>query len=265
MRIYQSGKRMKRLDFVGSQSQYFRIWIKNLLLTLITMGVYYPWAKMNNYRYLYKNIRLYKKTFEYPAIRTGPLQWTIKSFINIHFAFNIKEDKLYLVDSLKQKHWIKIHLKTMLITYISLVLIIAMCLCLGITVNQLQSTLDTLININRFSGVEMIPIFILLLIILLGIIYIRAYQITRRYHSIFQNTTVDGKIGFMSSLRILPLIGVMLSNTLLLIATLGLAYSIAEMRILRLIVETTFVDVTEKGLEIYLLTQEKERYTKKEA
>ena len=41
--------------FTGSGSEYFRIWIVNLLLTLVTLGVYSPWAKARRLRYFYGN------------------------------------------------------------------------------------------------------------------------------------------------------------------------------------------------------------------
>lgn len=41
------------LRFVGSGSEYFRIWIVNLLLTLLTLGLYYPFAKVRRLRYFY--------------------------------------------------------------------------------------------------------------------------------------------------------------------------------------------------------------------
>ncbi len=42
-----------RLRFVGSGSEYFRIWIVNLLLTLVTIGLYYPFAKVRRMRYFH--------------------------------------------------------------------------------------------------------------------------------------------------------------------------------------------------------------------
>jgi len=39
--------------FVGSGSEYFRIWIVNLLLTLITVGLYHPFAKVRKLRYFH--------------------------------------------------------------------------------------------------------------------------------------------------------------------------------------------------------------------
>ncbi len=44
-----------RVEFTGSGSEYFRIWIVNLLLTLVTLGLYYPWAKVRKLRYFYGN------------------------------------------------------------------------------------------------------------------------------------------------------------------------------------------------------------------
>ncbi|MBL8286580.1 MAG: DUF898 domain-containing protein [Rubrivivax sp.] len=39
--------------FVGSGSEYFRIWIVNLLLTLVTLGLYHPFAKVRKLRYFH--------------------------------------------------------------------------------------------------------------------------------------------------------------------------------------------------------------------
>ncbi len=39
--------------FVGSGSEYFRIWIVNLLLTLLTLGLYYPFAKVRRLKYFH--------------------------------------------------------------------------------------------------------------------------------------------------------------------------------------------------------------------
>jgi uncharacterized membrane protein YjgN (DUF898 family) len=41
------------IRFVGSGSEYFRIWIVNLLLTLVTLGFYYPFAKVRRLRYFH--------------------------------------------------------------------------------------------------------------------------------------------------------------------------------------------------------------------
>jgi len=42
-----------QVRFVGSGSEYFRIWIVNLLLTVVTLGLYYPYARARRLRYFY--------------------------------------------------------------------------------------------------------------------------------------------------------------------------------------------------------------------
>lgn len=44
--------------FHGSGSEYFRIWIVNLLLTLVTFGLYYPWAKVRKLRYFHTSTEI---------------------------------------------------------------------------------------------------------------------------------------------------------------------------------------------------------------
>jgi uncharacterized membrane protein YjgN (DUF898 family) len=53
------------LRFTGSSSEYFRIWITNLCLTLLTFGVFSAWAKVRKKRYLYSNTLLDGSPFEY--------------------------------------------------------------------------------------------------------------------------------------------------------------------------------------------------------
>lgn len=43
------------IEFTGSGSEYFRIWIVNLLLILVTLGIYLPWAKVRKIKYFYGN------------------------------------------------------------------------------------------------------------------------------------------------------------------------------------------------------------------
>ncbi len=47
------GEHRLSVQFLGSGSEYFRIWIVNLLLTLVTLGLYYPYAKVRRLRYFH--------------------------------------------------------------------------------------------------------------------------------------------------------------------------------------------------------------------
>ena len=54
-----------QVRFSGSGSEYFRIWVVNLLLTLVTCGVYSAWAKVRKTRYFYQNTRVDGHAFDY--------------------------------------------------------------------------------------------------------------------------------------------------------------------------------------------------------
>ncbi len=56
-----------RLSFTGSGKEYFGIWIVNILLTIITVGIYSAWAKVRRNRYFYGNTVLLGRGFEYHA------------------------------------------------------------------------------------------------------------------------------------------------------------------------------------------------------
>ncbi len=58
---------MQTLNFDGKSFEYFRIWIVNILLTIITFGLYFPWAKVRTNRYFYANAKLDGRNFEYHA------------------------------------------------------------------------------------------------------------------------------------------------------------------------------------------------------
>ena len=58
---------MKSLNFNGTGLEYFKIWIVNILLVIVTLGLYYPWAKVRNNRYFYANSTLEDRNFDYYA------------------------------------------------------------------------------------------------------------------------------------------------------------------------------------------------------
>lgn len=53
--------------FRGNGADYFRIWIVNMLLTILTLGIYSAWAKVRSKRYFYGNTELAGDRFEYLA------------------------------------------------------------------------------------------------------------------------------------------------------------------------------------------------------
>jgi uncharacterized membrane protein YjgN (DUF898 family) len=67
-RVYDySAMQPLKPQFTGTASEYFRIWIVNTFLTIITLGIYAAWAKVRNRQYIYKNTLLDNQSFDYVA------------------------------------------------------------------------------------------------------------------------------------------------------------------------------------------------------
>lgn len=79
-------------DFKGIGADYFRIWLVNTLLSILTFGIYTPWAKVRRKRYFYGSTRLYGSGFEFLA---DPLK-ILKGRAVVALAFII----LSIVDNL---------------------------------------------------------------------------------------------------------------------------------------------------------------------
>lgn len=54
-------------EFRGDGMEYFKIWIVNVLLTILTLGIYSAWATVRNNRYFYSNLYLDNTNFSYLA------------------------------------------------------------------------------------------------------------------------------------------------------------------------------------------------------
>ncbi len=55
------------VEFTADAGEYFRIWIVNLALAIVTLGIYSAWAKVRKRRYFYGHTRVDGETFEYRA------------------------------------------------------------------------------------------------------------------------------------------------------------------------------------------------------
>lgn len=54
-------------EFRGKGFEYFKLWVVNVLLSVITLGIYSAWATVRNNRYLYANLYLNNSHFRYLA------------------------------------------------------------------------------------------------------------------------------------------------------------------------------------------------------
>ena len=65
--VKTSGARPYRLTFSGDAGEFFRIWIVNLFLSVVTLGIYFAWAKVRTRRYFYAHTSLAGHSFDYLA------------------------------------------------------------------------------------------------------------------------------------------------------------------------------------------------------
>ena len=65
MHYYASDK--LGFEFRGSAREWFGIWIVNLLLSIVTLGIYSAWAKVRTKRYFNGNTKLAGHSFDYHA------------------------------------------------------------------------------------------------------------------------------------------------------------------------------------------------------
>jgi uncharacterized membrane protein YjgN (DUF898 family) len=74
--------------FTGSGREYFGIWIVNILLTIVTFGIYSAWAKVRRNRYFWGNTKLLDRGFDYHAQPKQILIGRIIAFV-ILIAYNL--------------------------------------------------------------------------------------------------------------------------------------------------------------------------------
>lgn len=99
--------RILHLDgsFTGKTTEYFKIYIVNLILTILTLGLYYPWAKIRRKRYLYGHLHLGKYGFDFhakpwPMLRAMLLLYFILILyfgISFYFTEQAQDIKKYFI------------------------------------------------------------------------------------------------------------------------------------------------------------------------
>jgi uncharacterized membrane protein YjgN (DUF898 family) len=62
---FASDPQPEPFHFSATGAEYFSIWIVNLLLTIVTLGIYSAWAKVRRLRYFYGSTQIAGSTFEY--------------------------------------------------------------------------------------------------------------------------------------------------------------------------------------------------------
>jgi len=77
-------------SFTGKTGEYFGIWIVNVLLIIVTLGIYTAWAKVRTNRYFYGHTFLDNAPFDYLANPISILiGWTIGIVIFIAYSISV--------------------------------------------------------------------------------------------------------------------------------------------------------------------------------
>lgn len=88
--------------FHGTGERYFLICVVNVLLTIITLGIYLPWALMKCKRYLYANMEVNGQRFSY-GITGGNVFVSCLVFVFFYFAILMTEAFHKKRESISQK------------------------------------------------------------------------------------------------------------------------------------------------------------------
>lgn len=86
-----STKAYYRVNFTGQAGEYFKIWIVNIALTIITLGIYSAWAKVRTRQYFYNNTLINNTSFQYHGEPLAILKGRIIAvilFVLYSFAVN---------------------------------------------------------------------------------------------------------------------------------------------------------------------------------
>lgn len=80
-------------QFTGSGGEYFRIWIVNLALSLLTLGIYSAWAKVRRKRYFNTHTLLDGHPFDYLADPVAILRGRLIAF-GLFFVYAVAQRSL---------------------------------------------------------------------------------------------------------------------------------------------------------------------------
>jgi len=354
------------IEFKGAGLEYFKIWIVNLILSILTIGIYSAWATVRKKRYMYGSTLLDGSSFEYHAspitILKGRLiavalfviytvvsqvspeaaiiflpvlvivsPWIIwrsikfnakiSSFRNVYFGFEGVLGKSYLyylvipfllpflliplvgssILTIFSGNFEESFLIMFGVGYLVFILIIPFLkkITMDYYINNHrygQGNFSTTLLVSKFyaiyglfilavmgigivtsiimgfflGGIDVIfeqgpapeaifsIIFVFYLLMFIIMFWSKAYLTTRVRNYVYANTKLDGEIQLGSNLEVMPFFWIYLSNFLLVLFTLGLAYPWAVIRVTKYMAETISIDNAEHLNQFISQQQEKQ-------
>ncbi len=100
MELTQTEKRNYDLKFIGTGKEFFSIFIVNWLLTIVTLGIYYPWAKANRLEYIYGNTEFEKSRFKFHGTGLEMFKGLLIALAGLLVIFGMIMGLVYLFNSI---------------------------------------------------------------------------------------------------------------------------------------------------------------------
>jgi len=331
-----SNSRQARISFSGRSGEYFGIWIVNILLSILTLGIYSAWATVRTKQYFHGHTSIENHSFRYLAtpmqILKGrllaalifigyfaissffPLAGIVLLFIlflispwllvlslrfnlrmtsyrQIRFAFHGRYGEAFLIFAV-------LPLASALTLFIALPWVfkkmdefiygnisygdkpvefragagkyyIASLACIGvITLLMLLFgagifasffLLDSAQNLAPFIPFIVLPLYFLIFSLASAI-----YGGIIRNH-IYNNSEIEGVSTFRSSIRVIPYARLIMSNLLLILITLGLAYPWTRIRKSRFLASATELQIQPAADALIDTVEQKSSVTGEEA
>lgn len=348
--------------FRGTGGEYFAIWLVNILLTAITLGIYSAWATVRRRRYFYGNTELNGDRFDYHAqpmqilkgrllVIGGVILFYILLFINpllgmvamlaffalipwiiirswrynaimssyrgVRFNYLCQTGRAYwvllfcpillviglyavitvlgliasnlgsptvmillaaiafvlfvpmlaaingilatlqhdlyvnnlhfgtspFVAEFKKAEFIKIALFSLLIFLPFLIVALVLVGSFFVTLFQMAlfgGMSDAMLQAQMASNIG--SLLMMMLVLLLGVMVSSSYMVVAQRNYVFNQTTLQGEVKLRSSMKTLPYMGLLITNSLITVFSLGLATPVAHVRHARYIAESTQVE-----------------------
>lgn len=90
----------EQLRFTGTGGEYFGIWIVNILLTIVTLGIYSAWAKVRRLQYFYRHTEVAGSSFDFHGNPKSILIGRILAFAMLfiyHYTARVHSVYVFLV------------------------------------------------------------------------------------------------------------------------------------------------------------------------
>jgi uncharacterized membrane protein YjgN (DUF898 family) len=77
-----------RVQFTGTGGEYFRVWIVNVLLTVLTLSIYTPWARRRTAQYFYSHTHVMGSPLEFAAEQRRMVRGYLLFFV-LYLAYKL--------------------------------------------------------------------------------------------------------------------------------------------------------------------------------